>query len=1095
MRLHGPCRPLFVAATVLGLLNAVANVCDADPLTDREKFFEQHVRPLLIDRCHDCHAADLQESGLRLDSIDAILQGGLSGPAAIAGNVADSLIIAAVTGRGAELMPPDEPLADDEIMVLRRWVRMGLPWTRMPGGETPGDIPLGDQEAIGRAADEHWAFQPRKTGFLPVGAGVPQPVAGRPERPSYSSEGIDAFVHHRRSEAELDGSPRADRRTLLRRLYYDLVGLPPTIDQVNRFTTDPRPDVEVTAAVVDELLASDHHGERWTRYWLDLARYADTRDWQAQAELRYPYAYTYRDYVIASFNDDKPYDQFIREQLAADFLVDDPGAAELAGLGFLTVGPTFRNNKLELAADRIDVVTRGLMGLTVACARCHDHKYDPVPIEDYYSLYGVFASTDDPDDYPVLVSQDKPDGPLRQSFEEELAAAHRDLHQYKLELRRDAYAAIRKKPAAYLLGFHDLSIAKSGQIRGVVGKRKVLETGMTPLDKVLTDRLKKGSDADDPVLKPWHEALAPLVTGGGKVKVDFDALLKTWSADDSLDAQVAERLAKTQPKTTLALVEMYGQLFADTQLPATWLDFDLEAVAGASRLFGKGRKALGDLEKAITEVEVSHPGAPPRAMVVRDAERILTPFVMLRGEPGRRGDRVPRRFPSILARDDDKPFTDGSGRLELADHIVSPDNPLTARVLVNRVWAKYFGAGLVTSLDDFGLRSDPPSHPELLDYLASGFIENGWSLKWLHRQIANSDTYAQSSQYRDDAAAIDPDNRLLWRQNRRRLDFEAMRDSMLAIAGTLDPSVGGKSVVLSESPYSNRRSVYAYVDRNEMDPMLQTFDFASPTASAASRSETMIPQQALFSMNHPLVAQLSRTIAEEAASPSGDAAVDDLYRQIFARPPSADEVELATHFLEVAAGQINSDSPIWLYGYGTASPNDFTPLPHFTGREYQGGPVRPDPVLRHTLLTAGGGHPGPTADQSVIRRWTAPADGTVRVAGNLKHTRDNGDGVEASIVWHDDRQTFGVFNGEVPTTTTPLNVRRGDTIDFVVSAGETNTADAFSWNVTVIGIGGDLVGQRFGSNDGFGAPPPPPLAPLAQLAQALMLTNEFFYLD
>ncbi|KAA5547160.1 DUF1553 domain-containing protein [Roseiconus nitratireducens] len=1130
--------PRFLIAWILAV-GTVASVSAAG-LSPQEKFFEREVRPLLIERCHECHGDSLQESDLRLDSLEAVLQGGISGPAAIAGNVDESLLLRAVLGKGVEQMPPDEPLEAEQIAVLRRWIRMGMPWTPKNdatdrSGMKP-EIALGDQEAIGRAAKNHWAFQPV--------ADVAPPTPVPPPDGTFASWGrnpIDAFIWRKLQQHRLHPSRPADRATLLRRLSFDIVGLPPTADEIDYFREDSRPDSVVVAEAIERLLASEHYGERWARYWLDVARYADTRDWQAQADLRYPFAYTYRDYVIRSLNDDKPYDQFIREQIAADFFTDDPDAPELAALGFLTVGPRFRNNRLEQAADKIDVVCRGVMGLTVACARCHDHKYDPVPIEDYYSLYGVFASSEIPDKLPQL-RDDQFDRKLRAEFQQALSAKKQELADYQQQLRREAVETLTSDLPIYLEGFYRLSVAKSQQVRGVIDKLELSETAITPLDRTLSRRLRDRSDQTHPVLGPWQQALS---VDEKVFKKSIDRWLREWQSGDQVLPIVAQHLSADAPDSRHALVQSYAKLFEqalsawqewkqeqpngqrlpDDQLEQVrqvlmaedggWFDLDVDEVTAASRLFGKGRKILGDFEKAITEVKANHPGSPPRAMVIEDAEQIVNPFVLLRGEPNRRGDRVPRQFPAILAGDDRAPFVDGSGRRELAEAMTAPDNPLTSRVIVNRVWARYFGRGLATSLDDFGLRSDPPTHPELLDFLASQFVENGWSLKWLHRMITTSQTYAQSSQMRQPAFAADPENQWFWRQNRRRLDFEAMRDSMLAVSGQLDPQLGGRSVHLSEQPFTRRRTVYAYVDRVEMDPILRTFDFASPTSSAASRAETTIPQQALFSMNHPFVAQMARGIAEQVAAAErslpGDQVsqgetgatsrqVIGLYRQVFGRQPSATEQQLAEAYLRQAASEPQSVNQTWSYGWGAAASDDGTdptlhPLPFWTGKAYQPSEAFPDPVHRHARLTAAGGHPGIDEQHAVIRRWRAPADGIVRVTGSLRHSRENGDGVTAVVRHQSQDKRFHAQNREIKTVVPPIQVQKGQVIDLAVAPGPTTTADAFIWQAVILGIGGDLAGQRWESQQDFGPPPPPPLEPLAQLAQALLLTNEFLFVD
>jgi hypothetical protein len=1118
---------LFAALCWFPAIIASLGHVTAEGIGPREEFFEQQIRPLLINKCQSCHDASLQESDLRLDSLDGILQGGVSGPAAIAGEPGESRLIHAVLGtKGVERMPPDTPLEEHEIMLLRRWVKMGLPWT-------PEDQPapaLGDQNAIGAIAKKHWAFQPIATPAPPTVE--PNEHTRGLDLSAWQNNPIDAFVFDRLAKAKLAPNPPATRAEILRRLSFDLVGLPPTFAETQSFIDNSRDDATLIEETVDRLLASEHHGERWARYWLDLARYADTRDWQAQAELRYPYAYTYRDYVIASLNADKPYDQFLKEQIAADCYVEHSNAPELAALGFLTIGPQFRNDRLEQAADKIDVIGRGLMGITISCARCHDHKYDPIPIEDYYSLYGVFASCSTPDSFPVIHTAARSvDAEALADFQRCLNEKQQALLLYKQDLRRDAVADLKKRMANYLDAFVVMGLEQKKEIRGIKSQFKIMETAMTPFSQLLLQRLQRKTDRNHPVLRPWHDALS---LDEKQFQQQREKLLAAWKSAPELNPVVLRSLEEAAPKNRSEIVAVYARLFsrvleqsqariaktpeADAALSQAhdeeirlalmddggWLDLDIEVVANASRLSGLGRKKLGDLAKEITEVEATHPGAPPRAMTLVDNEVPIKPFVLLRGEPARKGDRVDRQFISILSPEPRKPFVEGSGRRELAEAITSPTNSLTPRVLVNRVWSKYFGKGLVESLDDFGLRSEPPSHPQLLDHLASEFMRNGWSLKWLHKAITTSQTYAQSSGRREAAMRIDPDNRLLWRHNRRRLDFEAMRDSILCASGNLDTTVGGKSVKLSERPFTTRRSVYAYIDRIELDPILRTFDFASPSASAASRAETTIPQQALFGMNHPFVAEQATRIAASAQHTDRDQAIKQVYQQVFARDPRNDEVRIANSFLESSRSQSgNLDRSVWQYGYGPNAKLDanftlmdsFRSLTHWTGKFYQAAVDFPDPELGHLRLTDSGAHTGRDNDHSVIRRWIAPDDGIVNVNGTVKHSRENGDGVIAVVRSGSVYESFDACRSEAKTLVKRIEVKQGDVIDFIVAPGKTATSDAHTWIVLIRGVGGNLLDLEWRSNTGFSAPPPPALTPLAQLAQALLLTNEFLYLD
>ncbi|MEZ6089796.1 MAG: DUF1549 domain-containing protein [Pirellulaceae bacterium] len=602
----------------LSFLCSAAFAADPDRKAQQERFFENQVRPLLVDHCYECHSSDQkQEAGLRLDSRAAILQGGDNGPAAVARKPDESLIMEAVQYEGLE-MPPDQPLEDEQIDVFRRWIAMGLPW---PEEEAPTQPALGDQNAIRRLANKHWAFQPIATPEVP-----------RSSDAHAAANPVDAFINARLAEQNLDPSPVADRQTLIRRMTFDVIGLPPTMEQVEDFVNDQ--SAEAVDKVIDRLLDSPHYGERWGRYWLDVARYADTQDWQAQTDVRYPFAYTFRDYVIQSLNADKPYDQFIREQLAADMLPDDNGGESLAALGFLSVGPRFRNNRLELAADQIDVITRGLMGLTVACARCHDHKYDPIPIEDYYSLYGVMASCEFPDELPEIAGANVPEE-MRASFEKSLANANQQMEDYRDKLRRDAITFVTKDCVPYFRGFFEMEVTKSNQIRGVISKLKINETAMTPLATDLARLTQRKGSQNHPIWGPWSQTLQ---LGEPQFKQQSESLLQTWTNSESkLHPMVRDALRKAQPKTRIDVVLAYAALYqsvlnqwreakdndpkcnelSDADAEAIRLallgddglfQFKTDALLSTHRVCWGRTQKIGDLEKAIGEVYASHPG-------------------------------------------------------------------------------------------------------------------------------------------------------------------------------------------------------------------------------------------------------------------------------------------------------------------------------------------------------------------------------------------------------------------------------------------------------------------------------------------------------
>jgi hypothetical protein len=705
------------------------------PSPQAVEFFETKIRPVLVEHCQSCHGPKKQQAGLRLDSRAAVLAGSDGGPVLVPGQPEQSLLIRMVAHQSKVKMPPKGKLPQAAIDDLTAWVKMGAPWP-----ETPATVKNADPKD---AWKKHWAFQPVRPQTPP-----------RVKNTVLVKTPVDAFLQAALEAKGLSLSPAADRRTLLRRVTFDLHGLPPTIEEIEAFERDTAPDAY--EKVVDRLLASPRYGERWGRHWLDVARYADTKGYVFTEERRYAYAYTYRDYVIRAFNEDLPYDQFILQQLAADRLPPGEDKRALAAMGFLTLGRRFLNNMHDIIDDRIDVTTRGLLGLTVSCARCHDHKYDPIPTKDYYSLHGVFLSSQEPKEGPLIGAPKRT--PEYVAFEKELQARARAVAEYKEKNKAELAANNRK--------FRD---------------------------------------------------------------------------------------------------------------------------------------ELRALEKKVDAWQASSPFAPPRAMVLEDKAKPVPPRVLLRGNPSNLGPVVPRQFLGVLAGEQRQPFKNGSGRLELAQAIASKDNPLTARVLVNRLWQHHFGAGLVTTPSDFGLRSDPPSNPELLDYLARRFVDEGWSIKKMHRLMLLSNAYRQQSRVVAQAAQLDPENRLLWRMNPRRLDFEAMRDGLLAVSGKLDLAEGGPAVDIVAAPFSGRRTVYGFIERQNLPGLFRTFDFASPDATTAQRYQTTVPQQALFLMNSPFVLEQARLLANRtdiAAVARAEDRIQKLYRRVFGRAADADEVQLGLAFLQ-----------------------------------------------------------------------------------------------------------------------------------------------------------------------------------------------------
>ena len=721
----------------------------ADLAPAQLQFFENRIRPVLADNCYKCHSAQAEKvkGGLLLDSRTGLLKGGDTGPAIVPGDPENSLLIKAVryTDPDLQMPPKGNRLPESVVADLVAWIKMGAP--------DPREASVAEK-AWADSSKNHWAWQ-RLT----------KPAVPSVKDSTWAKTPVDNFILAKLEEKDLKPNPAADKRTLIRRATFDLIGLPPTTEEVNAFLKDESPDA--FAKVVDRLLASPHYGERWGRHWLDVARYSDTKGQirRQREDANYPYAWTYRDYVIHSFNEDKPFNLFVIEQLAADKLpatIRNP--TNLCALGFLTLGDRFMEMRNDIINDRVDVVTKGFLGLTVTCARCHDHKFDPIPTKDYYSLFGVFANCVEPKFEPVITKNLS-------------SPEYADYYKQRMDLEREK---------------------------------------------------------------------------------------------DELQAKFPE-LRRKQDRQGLRQLQ----------------------------------RDLRENEIKIANLEMTHPGAPPRAMVLQDIRRPHDWPVLIRGDAGSKGDEVPRHFLEVLSSSYRPAFTNGSGRLDLAWAIVSKQNPITPRVLVNRVWQHHFGEGFVSTPDDFGMRSEPPSHPQLLDYLASRFEEDGWSLKKLHRLIMLSSAYQESSANNPRFALVDPDNRLLWRSNIRRLEFEALRDSLLAIGGDLDMTMYGRPVDISKEPYSTRRTIYGLVDRGDLADVMVNFDFANPDLPSGRRHETTVPQQALFLMNSPLVIEQAKKLValpEFLVCSDESAKIDFLYERIYQRPPRPEEVKLGQEFI--------ADSPL-----------------------------------------------------------------------------------------------------------------------------------------------------------------------------------------
>ena len=735
----------LVAAAVLRLLTALPAVAADRPDPAASDFFETSVRPVLAERCLPCHGPEKQKGGLRLDSREAVLRGGDNGPAVSPGEPATSLLIEAVGYEGDTKMPPKGKLDEAAVRALRRWVETGASW--------PGPSADGEQASKRPDPKDHWAFRPVRPRAVPAVKDESWPLGT-----------IDRFLLAKMEERGLRPVEPADRPTWLRRATFDLAGLPPTPAEVEAFAADDSPGAY--ERVVDRLLASPRYGERWGRHWLDVARYGEDQAHTFEARM-YPYGHRYRDWVVKALNDDMPYDRFVTEQIAGDLLDGPDRDARLPALGFFALGPVYygkaKNDELD---DRVDTLSRGFLGLTVACARCHDHKFDPIPTEDYYALAGVFASTD---------YWEYPDAPkdVIEAFDRGQAAVKVKAGEV------DAFLAI-----SAFRGFYALPV--------------------------------KGSE-------------------------------------------------KSLPKAL------------------------------------KGRlKALRD------ELAASKAKAPKPYPVVHSLAEGKKPAnlrVLIRGNPQTPGDEARRRFLTALSTVEPAEFRQGSGRLELAREVTRADNPLTARVIVNRVWEHHFGRGLVATPSNFGTLGEPPSHPELLDHLAGRLLEIGWSLKALHREILLSAAYRASSRLDPADHDRDAENIYLWRMNRRRLEVEPWRDAMLAVSGELDDTLGGPSVDLG-SIGNRRRTVYASVSRHDLNALLRLFDFPDPNITCDRRAVTSVPLQQLFVLNSEFMVRQAKALAGKLTADRGesdDARVRRAFPLLFGRPAEADEVGWGVDFLSAAS--------------------------------------------------------------------------------------------------------------------------------------------------------------------------------------------------
>jgi mono/diheme cytochrome c family protein len=866
-------------------LAAAALVPGAEPASKavtaaRQEFFETKVRPLLSKHCLGCHK-DAGMGGLQMDTQENMMKGGEDGPVVVPGKPDQSLLVKAISYTDSRIkMPPTGKLPDDEIAIVETWVRDGAIWGATSNSHA--NVPAREY-VITPEQRAFWSFQPvRKPTVPPVKEG------------SKVKSPIDAFVLAKLEAKGLRPAPPADKRTLIRRATMDLIGLPSSPSEVQAFVADKSADA--FEKVVDRLLASPHYGERWGRYWLDVARYSDYQ-LTAEGDGPLPNAFQYRDWVVQSFNEDMPYDQFVRAQIAGDQAPESERKKLVGGLGFYALSP-----KPEFREERVDATTRGFLGLTAACAECHDHKYDPIPTRDYYSLLGVFDSTE-PDKFAL-----KPVGVVAQyeTQKKALDEQKKVLDKFLENQRTQLSEIFAEKTADYM--------AASWRVIGPEKERaEDVARGSSRLERDVLDRWVQFLDPERKREYKFLDSWQALVKKGApepelrKSAEGFQALivaaLKEQSDLDAENAKIKARAKEGESPKTLPLERNKFYLLKDlsagqdkkTKRDAGPFFFSADEVG--HYLTSVYKEYFDALRARIEKMQSAMPPEYPYYPVIKDKAKPANIHVYIRGNPETPGEESPRQFLAILSPGHQIPFQKGSGRLELAEAIATAANPLTARVMVNRIWQHHFGAGVVDTPSNFGKLGNPPTHPELLDYLASRFVESGWSIKKMHREIMLSATYALSSNYSEVNFQADPDNKLLWRANVRRMDVEAIRDSILFVAGNLDPKVGGPALPLHDEK-NTRRTIYAAVSRAKPDALLRLFDFPDPNETSEQRIATNVPVQQLFFLNSDFVRSQAELLAKRIGSPRPEPqGIKEAYLILFGRTPTQQELKYGSAFL------------------------------------------------------------------------------------------------------------------------------------------------------------------------------------------------------
>lgn len=908
--------------------NSFFNAASAAQTNDAAEFFEKRIRPVLVANCAKCHNPKAQVAQLDLTTAEGFAKGGESGSLVNKEKPEESRLLKVISYEDTLKMPPTSKMKAEEIAALTEWVKMGAPWPNTKTNAVAVSKPSAPKSTREFTEEEKkfWAFQPLGNPALP-----------KVKNTAWVKSPVDAFILARLEEKNLTPAPPADKLTLLRRASYDLTGLPPSEKEISDFLADSSP--KAFEKVVERLLASPRYGEKWGRNWLDVARYADSTG--NDEDHRYPFAWKYRDYVIESFNSDLPYDQFVREQLAGDQIPAKTGGEVnrrgIIATGFLALGPkaVAQQDKKKMLYDvydeQVDVTSKAFLGMTLACARCHNHKFDALLTKDYYSMINIFASTKsftNPDSHVSIVLEK----PLVPKTEWEKYQAARREHQAKEKRIRtemdEIVDAVRepavKQQAPQLAGF-------------MLAAHKVYSSGAT------VEEVARQTNLSEDVLKRWVKFLKPedltpqhllawrnakpemLAAVAQDYQRSFQTRLNEWNegvAKWRAEYQKAIAENKTplpdKPKFEAGADRFFDGVYFDNEGP-----FSL-TIKEKARFTAAQQQRISELQKEIDTLKKSAPAEPELACAIEDGEPVVQK-VFVRGDYNNPGEEAPKAFPAILSSFDTKPNFSGSGRLQLAEWLTQPEHPLTSRVMTNRIWQWHFGEGLVRTPDNFGKMGERPSHPELLDFLAREFVKSGWSIKSMHRLVMLSSTYQMASVNLNLPDNTDADNRLLTRFNRRRLTVEELRDGLLAIDGSIDLTMGGSLQQgrgtdgennqgrLSLNPEKlKRRTVYIPLRRANLPTLLNLFDFGDATSMAGKRQLTNVSTQALFWLNSEFLADRSVSMAKTLladASLNDSTRIETLYLRVLNRRAEKDEIEQALKYIAAFRQKASGENP------------------------------------------------------------------------------------------------------------------------------------------------------------------------------------------